>query len=98
MQGKIAEIEKKLESMQSDYEQLKEEHQAMLNKIETVRTKYRQTAKLLTVCLEQIIEENPDVISTDKDYHLDLDKIKDVHDVKYINKEDLVALILVLLK
>lgn len=63
-----------------------------------MRAKYRQTAKLLTECLENMIEENPDVISSEKDYHLDLDKIKDAKNVEDINREDMVALVLVLLK
>ena len=51
----------------------------------------------MTEFLEDILNSTPNILSADKDLHLNLDRIKDTP-VEDLPKEDKVTLVLVLLK
>mmetsp|Transcript_42193 Transcript_42193/g.40427 ORF Transcript_42193/g.40427 Transcript_42193/m.40427 type:complete len:96 (+) Transcript_42193:72-359(+) len=86
LEQKIDEIQKKLDLAQSDYQQLKDEHQVLIDKILKARTKYQRLANLLTEYLDHLIEENPTLIQDDEDLHLDIDHIKEVDQIEKLSK------------
>ena len=51
----------------------------------------------MTEFLDDILNSNPNILASDKDMHLNLEKIKDTP-IEQMEKEDKVALVLVLLK
>ena len=61
------------------------------------REKYKRAALLMTEFLDDILNSNPNILASDKDMHLNLEKIKDTP-IEQMEKEDKVALVLVLLK
>ena len=72
---RIDEISRKLEVSQQDFKQLREEHLALVSKIQQMRAKYSRLAGLLTEYLDAVIEENPALIQDDQDLHLDIDRM-----------------------
>ena len=66
--------------------------------MKVIRTKYGKTALLLTIFVEHNIEMNPELLERQNDIHLDIEKIKDIENIKEIDPESAVALALVLLK
>ena len=61
------------------------------------REKYKRAALLMTEFLDDILNSQPNILESDKDMHLNLEKIKDTP-IEHLEKEDKVALVLVLLK
>ena len=51
----------------------------------------------MTEFLDDILNQTPNILESDKDMHLNLEKIKDTP-IEHLEKEDKVALVLVLLK
>ena len=51
----------------------------------------------MTEFLDDILNQTPNILESDKDMHLNLEKIKDTP-IEHLDKEDKVALVLVLLK
>ena len=61
------------------------------------REKYKRAALILTEYLDDLLTQSPNVLNSDKDMHLNLDKIKQTP-FDQLEKQDKVALVLVLLK
>lgn len=61
------------------------------------REKYKRAALLMTEFLDDILNQTPNILESDKDMHLNLEKIKETP-IENLEKEDKVALVLVLLK
>lgn len=61
------------------------------------KEKYKRAALLLTEFLDDLLNQTPNILNTDKDMHLNLDKLKETP-FEHLEKEDKVALVLVLLK
>ena len=75
LEHKLEEIEKKLSSTQSEYEQLQNEYMEMQEKLNQSREKYKRAALLLTDFLDDMINQTPNILQSDKDMHLNLDKM-----------------------
>ncbi len=80
------------------------------DKMNLSREKYKRAALLLTDFLDDLLTSTPNILQSDKDMHLNLDKMylqlssnliiyysKDTP-VEQLDKEDKIALVLVLLK
>lgn len=61
------------------------------------REKYKRAALLMTEFLDDILNQTPNILESDKDMHLNLERIKETP-IENLEKEDKVALVLVLLK
>ena len=61
------------------------------------REKYNRAALLLTEFLDDLLNQTPNILESQKDMHLNLEKIKE-KSFEDLQKEDKVALVLVLLK
>jgi hypothetical protein len=61
------------------------------------KEKYKRAALLLTEFLDDLLTQTPNILNTDKDMHLNLEKLKETP-FELLEKEDKVALVLVLLK
>jgi len=59
--------------------------------------KYKRAALLLTEFLEDMLNDAPNILQTDKDLHLNVESIKDTP-FEQLRKEDKITLVLVLLK
>ena len=97
LEHKLEEIEKKLSSTQNEYEIVQNENLELHEKLNQGREKYRRAALLLTDFLDDLLTNTPNILHNERDMHLNLDKIKDTP-VEDLDKEDKIALVLVLLK
>jgi hypothetical protein len=61
------------------------------------REKYKRAALLMTEFLDDLLNQTPNILDNDKDMHVNLEKIKNTP-IEELDKEDKVALVLVLLK
>ena len=59
--------------------------------------KYKRAALLMTDFLDDLLSSTPNILDSDQDMHLNLEKIKQTP-LEHLEKEDKVALVLVLLK
>jgi hypothetical protein len=59
--------------------------------------KYKRAALLLTEFLEDMMNDSPNILQTDKDLHLNVEQIKETP-FEELKKEDKLTLVLVLLK
>lgn len=69
LEGKLEEIQNKLGNTQKKYKLLME-------KLYKSREKYKRTALLLTDYLDDLLNSNDNILSSEVDMHLNLDKIK----------------------
>ena len=76
--------------LQNDYVELQE-------KMNMSREKYKRAALLMTEFLDDLLNSTPNILDNDRDMHLNLEKIKETP-IEQLEKEDKVALVLVLLK
>lgn len=76
--------------LHADYQELQE-------KTKDSKEKYKRAALLMTEFLDDLLNSTPNILETEKDMHLNLEKIKETPFEK-LAKEDKVALVLVLLK
>ncbi|CDW78724.1 UNKNOWN [Stylonychia lemnae] len=97
LEHKLEEIEKKLANSQSDYEVLQNDYMELQEKMNLSREKHKRAALLLTDFLDDLLNDNPNILQSDKDMHLNLDKIKETP-IEQLDKEDKIALVLVILK
>jgi archaellum component FlaC len=97
LEHKLEEIEKKLQRTQSEYELLQNDYVDLQDKMNLSREKYKRAALLMTEFLDDILNQTPNILDSDKDMHLNLEKIKETP-IENLDKEDKVALVLVLLK
>ena len=97
LEQKLDQHEKNLIAKQQDYDILQAEYSELQEKVGSQKHKYKRAALLLTEFLEDILNSTPNILSADKDLHLNLDRIKDTP-VEDLPKEDKVTLVLVLLK
>lgn len=97
LEHKLEEIEKKLSKTQHEYELLQADYLDLQDKMSLSREKYKRAALLMTEYLDDLLNQTPNILETDKDMHLNLEKIKETP-FEELDKEDKVALVLVLLK
>jgi uncharacterized protein (DUF342 family) len=76
---------------------LQQEYSELQQKVNVNSEKYRRAALLLTEFLDDILNQTPNILDSDKDMHLNLEKIKETP-IELLEREDKVALVLVLLK
>jgi len=93
----LEEIEKQLSKKQIEYETLHQEYVELMDKSQFSREKYKRAALLMTEFLDDLLNQTPNILESDKDMHLNLEKIKETP-FEHLAKEDKVALVLVLLK
>lgn len=75
LESKLEEIEKKLTNTQGEYENLQIEYQELQEKMNINRDRYRRAALLLTDFLDDMLTATPNVLQSDKDMLLNLDKM-----------------------
>ncbi len=75
LEHKLEEIEKKLSTTQNEYELLQNDYMEMQEKLQQSREKYRRAALLLTDFLDDILTSTPNILQSDKDMHLNLDRM-----------------------
>lgn len=97
MEHKLEEIEKKLQKTQGEYELLQGDYIDLQDRMNISREKYKRAALLMTEFLDDILTSTPNILESDKDMHLNLERIKETP-IEHLQKEDKVALVLVLLK
>lgn len=97
LEHKLEEIEKKLTRSQNDYEILSTDYADLKEKMNMSREKYKRAALLMTEFLDDLLNSTPNILDNDRDMHLNLEKIKS-KPIEELDKEDKVALVLVLLK
>ena len=76
--------------LQTDYMELQD-------KTKDSKEKYKRAALLMTEFLDDLLNQTPNILETEKDMHLNLEKIKETP-FEMLEKEDKIALVLVLLK
>jgi hypothetical protein len=97
LEHKLEEFEKKLQRTQGEYELLQGEYMDLQQKMNLSREKYKRAALLMTEFLDDLLNQTPNILDSDKDMHVNLEKIKETP-IENLDKEDKVALVLVLLK
>ena len=97
LEHKLEEIEKKLQRTQNEYESLQADYVELQEKMSLSREKYKRAALLMTEFLDDLLNQTPNILDNDKDMHVNLEKIKETP-IEELEKEDKVALVLVLLK
>ena len=75
LEHKLEEIEKKLHRTQSEYELLQQDYVELQDKLNFSKEKYKRAALLLTEFLDDILNETPNILDSDKDMHLNLEKM-----------------------
>ena len=75
LEHKLEEIEKKLQRTQSEYELLQSDYVELQDKMNMSREKYKRAALLMTEFLDDILNQTPNILESDKDMHLNLEKM-----------------------
>ena len=75
LEHKLEEIEKKLARTQIEYEQLQQDYLELHDKTQMSKEKYKRAALLLTEFLDDLLNQTPNILQSDKDMHLNLDKL-----------------------
>lgn len=75
LEQKLEEIEKKLANTQNEYESLQSDYLELQDKMNLSREKYKRAALLLTDFLDDLLTSTPNILQSDKDMHLNLDKM-----------------------
>jgi hypothetical protein len=97
LEHKLEEIEKKYHRTQTEFEALQQQYHELHQKTSLSTEKYKRAALLMTEFLDDMLNQTPNILDTDLDMHLNLEKIKETP-VEHLPKQDKVALVLVLLK
>jgi len=77
LEHKLEEIEKKLQKTQIEYESLQQDYVELQDKMNISREKYKRAALLMTEFLDDLLNQTPNILESDKDMHLNLEKIKE---------------------
>lgn len=75
LEHKLEEIEKQLSRTQSEYENLQQDYLEVQEKMQLSREKYKRAALLLTEFLDDLLNQTPNILNTDQDMHLNLEKL-----------------------
>ena len=75
LEHKLEEIEKKLQRTQGEYELLQSDYVELQDKMNMSREKYKRAALLMTEFLDDILNQTPNILDSDKDMHLNLEKM-----------------------
>jgi hypothetical protein len=75
LEHKLEEIEKKLSKTQQEYELLQADYLDLQDKMSLSREKYKRAALLMTEYLDDLLNQTPNILETDKDMHLNLEKM-----------------------
>ena len=75
LEHKLEEIEKKLQRTQNEYELLQSDYVELQDKMNLSREKYKRAALLMTEFLDDILNQTPNILESDKDMHLNLEKM-----------------------
>jgi hypothetical protein len=75
LEHRLEEIEKKCSSTQNEYEILQNDYMELQEKLNLSREKYKRAALLLTDFLDDLLSATPNILQTDNDLHLNLDKM-----------------------
>lgn len=97
LETKLEQHEKNLGQKKHEYEALQTEYYQLQDKFSQSRHKYKRAALILTDFLEDLVSKQPGILSSEKEMHLNLEKIKDTP-IEDLPSEEKVTLALVLLK
>ena len=75
LEHKLEEIEKKLIKTQQEYELLQSDYIDLQDRTNVSREKYKRAALLMTEFLDDILSQTPNILESDKDMHLNLEKM-----------------------
>lgn len=75
LEHKLEEFENKLRKTQADYDLLQTDYLELQEKMTMNREKYKRAALLLTEFLDDTLNQSPNILDTDKDMHLNLEKM-----------------------
>jgi hypothetical protein len=75
LEHRLEGIEKKCSQTQSEYEILQNDYMELQEKLNLSREKYKRAALLLTDFLDDLLSATPNILQTDNDLHLNLDKM-----------------------
>lgn len=75
LEHKLEEIEKKLQKTQIEYESLQQDYVELQDKMNISREKYKRAALLMTEFLDDLLNQTPNILESDKDMHLNLEKM-----------------------
>ena len=75
LEHKLEEIEKKLSKTQQEYELLQGDYLELQDKMNMSREKYKRAALLMTEFLDDLLNQTPNILETEKDMHLNLEKM-----------------------
>ncbi len=62
---------------QNEYEMLQGDYMELQEKLNQSREKYKRAALLLTDFLDDMLTSTPNILQSENDMHLNLDRIKD---------------------
>ena len=77
LENKLEVHEKNLAKRQYEYDALQSDYQLLEERYNMTQQKYKRAALLLTEFLEDLLNDSPNILQTDKDLHLNVEKIKD---------------------
>jgi hypothetical protein len=77
LENKLEVHEKNLAKRQYEYDALQADYQLLEERYQMTQQKYKRAALLLTEFLEDLLNDSPNILQTDKDLHLNVEKIKD---------------------
>ena len=75
LEHKLEEIEKKLNKTQIEYEALQQDYLDAQDKMQASKEKYKRAALLLTEFLDDLLNQTPNILNSDQDMHLNLEKL-----------------------
>ena len=76
LEQKIDEFERKLDKTQKAYSTLQVDYSELQEKMNNSSEKYKRAALLMTEFLDDLLSNTPNILDSDKDMHLNLEKIK----------------------
>ena len=75
LEHKLEEIEKKLQRTCNEYELLQNDYIELQEKMNISREKYKRAALLMTEFLDDLLNQTPNILESDKDMHLNLERM-----------------------
>lgn len=97
LEHKIDQVEVQLSKAQCDYSDLQTEYRDLHEKFNRSSEKYKKAALIMTEFLDDLLSQSPNILASHQDMHLNIERVRETP-LEKMEKEDKVALVLVLLK
>lgn len=97
LEHKIDQVEVQLSRAQQDYSDLQVEYRELHDKFTKSSDKYKKAALIMTEFLDDLLSQSPNILQSAQDMHLNIERVRETP-LEKMEKEDKVALVLVLLK